>query len=300
MENPASSNPQGAPDKTPVSLARVLKVVVPLAVVLLAGAWAISMYVPSAAKKELESNELERLLGKAVEEETLPAWTDQNQDLLADPPPADKCITPDTLRFSYVATQEAGDEANIWQGWLEALSEKTGVQTQYVHYDSVNDQLNAMKNGELHVTAVNTGAVPRAVKEAGFVPVSTFGKDGQFGYTMNLIVRDDSGLKTPADLRGHNITFVRPSSNSGFKAALVYLMTECDLLPGRDYTYRFSMSHDASVRAVADGETDARPLPATCSTAWWRAAISIRPSFAWSISRNDFPRGVGLRVQPGS
>ena len=59
-----------------------------------------------------------------------------------------------------------------------------------------DEQLRALKNGELHVTAFATGEAQGAVNEAGFVPAACFAdKDGDYHYTMKIIVPADSEIK---------------------------------------------------------------------------------------------------------
>ncbi len=244
-----------------VSLSRVFKTVVPIVIVLVAGAWAAQTHWQTSAQRDLEASQLGRLLGReGAEPVVYIEFVDGDGDLLADAPTDDKCVTPDKIVFSYVAEEDPGDVAATWQPWLDQLAEATGLPTEYAQFTKVDDQLKALGNGGLHITAVNTGAVPMAVTTAGFIPVCTFGTDGDFGYTMNLIVPAKGSAKEVTDLRGKKITFVRPNSNSGFKAALVYLMSEHDMLPERDYQYGFSMGHDASIQEVANGKTDAAPV----------------------------------------
>jgi phosphonate transport system substrate-binding protein len=58
-------------------------------------------------------------------------------------------------------------------------------------------------------------------------------------------------------LRKKSVTFTSPSSFSGFKFAVVVLQNEFGMRLGRDYEYRFSTSHDESIRMIAAGEQDA-------------------------------------------
>lgn len=262
VDNGNSDDSQSIPSTdTSVSVSRILKTVVPVVIALVAGAWVAQTYLPSAAQRELETSQLNRLLGRASSQpEHRIEFVDKDGDLLADAPADADCLTPEKLVFCYVASEDPGKEAAAWQPWLDALAEEAGLPTEYTHFTSVHDQLAALAGGELHVTAVNTGAVPLAVTAAGFIPTSTFGNEGEFGYTMNIIVATDSPVKELTDLRGKKVTFVRPNSNSGFKAALVHLMNEYDMLPERDYTFGFSMGHDTSVNEVIAGKTDAAPV----------------------------------------
>ncbi len=74
---------------------------------------------------------------------------------------------------------------------------------------------------------MNTGEVPLAVDQCGFVPLCTLGRDdGSFGYSMLLIVPANSPIKVPKDLLGKTIAFKDTNSNSGFKAPIVTLLNE--------------------------------------------------------------------------
>ncbi|MGI9455515.1 MAG: phosphate/phosphite/phosphonate ABC transporter substrate-binding protein [Aeoliella sp.] len=246
-----------------LSPARVLKVAVPIVIALVAGAWALQTYLPSSAQHELEASQLSRLLGNVARTPAdLIKFVDADGDMLADFPAEAECIAPEKLVFAYVASENPGNDAATWAPLLEALAELAEMPTEFTHFKSVDEQLEALATGELHVTAFNTGSVPLAVTAGGFIPVSTFGHDGDFAYKMKLLVPAASPLKQLSDLKGENkykITFVRPNSNSGFKAALVLLL-EQDILPERDYSYGFSMGHDTSASDVADGKTDAAPV----------------------------------------
>ena len=109
------------------------------------------------------------------------------------------CINPDVLVFSYVASEEEGPAEETWKELLAALKEKTGKEVKFVHYTNVDEQLAALKKGELHIAGLNTGMVPTAVERDGFVPLCTFGReDGTFGYTMEFLVPAGSPIKEPA------------------------------------------------------------------------------------------------------
>ena len=69
----------------------------------------------------------------------------------------------------------------------------------------------------IHICGVNTGGVPAAVN-AGFVPVCVPGAaDGSFGYEMEIIVRADSPIKSPKDLKGKSVKLVAASSLVGLQ-----------------------------------------------------------------------------------
>ena len=243
------------------SLGRLMVLLLPILAIALAVNYSVVPGIEQAEQEKLEQNVLSKMLGQVLEppQETI-EFVDEDGDLLCDSPEGDAAVTPEKLVFSYIASSEDEAEADaaIWADLMAAIGEATGLEVEYVHYPSINDQLSAMSKGELHIAGLNTGATPVAAKYSGFIPVCSAGKeDGSFGYTMKIIAPADSGLESPADLTGKKIAFTQTSSNSGFKAALVLLLKEHDLQPDRDYTWGFTYSHEASIKEVANKKYDA-------------------------------------------
>jgi phosphonate transport system substrate-binding protein len=75
--------------------------------------------------------------------------------------------------------------------------------------------------------------------------------DGVSTYQMEIIVPADSPIKTLDDLKGHELVLTDPGSNSGFKAPLVLLSKDNGLLPGRDFTIRYSGEQEHSIKGIA-------------------------------------------------
>lgn len=183
-------------------------------------------------------------------------YTDGNDDLVADlPSDVSQIIDPETLVFTYIAeVAPEGDEA-VWADFVAALSKATGRPVEHKLFKSREDQLAAMKNGELHISGMNTGAVPSAVNEAGFVPAFSPAAGGEsLSYNMVFIAPAASGLTSPSDIAGNTLTLTDPSSNSGFKAPLVLLSSDYGLEIEADYQSINSFSHEASIKGIADGK----------------------------------------------
>lgn len=243
-----------------LSVTRVMLVVVPVAVLGLA-AFLWSKTLEPAAQRELSQNVFARILSaNAV---TMPmSFPDKDGDLVADPPEEpEKMISPEVLRFSFVAGETESVPEGAWKELINALAEKTSRKVEYVHYSTVEEQLAALKKGDLHIAGLNTGIVPIAVQSDGFVPLCTFGRDdGSYHYTMKVIVPADSSIKSLRELKGRKIIFTRPDSNSGCKALLMLLKEQEDMQPERDYTWAFSLGHEESIRGVANKEYEAAPV----------------------------------------
>ncbi len=210
-------------------------------------------------------------------------YFDENSDLLADTPEEAELIAkPTELVFSFVATDNRSNDPEVWKAATEAIGEKTGLPVTYLKFTDIKKQMAALRGGLLHVTAFDSGSVPAAVKHAGFYPLCTIGgvndqdhpkqgeqeseekvasgsKNGKFGYKMQFIVSSDSIIEELEDLRGKNVAFVRPNSNSGCKAAMVHLW-QMGLRPEHDYNWHFSLSHANSAKSVLQGKVDAAPV----------------------------------------
>ncbi|QDU88747.1 Phosphate-import protein PhnD precursor [Pirellulimonas nuda] len=254
-------NPELRPS---LSWGRVFLVAAPLAVIASAITFIWTSSVQDDARSALERNVLSKMLLQAVE----PAGSglvmaDSDGDLVADTPPEpDSLQHPDKLVFAYIAEeQEESPSGQNWQELTEAISKAVGKPVEFASFTKVNEQLEALRIGQVHIIGLSTGAAPLAVDSAGFVPLATLAQQsGDVGYEMQIMVPADSPIKETADLRGKRVVFVRPTSNSGFKAAFVYLYKREGLLPEQDYQWSFSLSHKDSIRALLKGGADAAPV----------------------------------------
>jgi len=181
-------------------------------------------------------------------------YTDASGNLVADPP-ADptKQIDPDVLNISYVATADPEKFRDGFKELMDHLSQATGKQVKYTLIADTDDELKALRDGELQIAGFSTGTIPLAVDACGFVPVCRLGGSAEDGYHMLIIVPANSSMQTLADVKGHDLGVTESSSNSGYKAALVLLSQDFGLLPGRDFNLRYSGGQDSSIAHIADG-----------------------------------------------
>jgi phosphonate transport system substrate-binding protein len=255
MVSAMSESPSSAPAPS-FSIGRVLLIAVPVA---LATWGAFKLYGGSIEQEEQAAvargrgNTLVGLIGSREEPaELAEGLRDEDGDLLADAPPADDCLDPETVTFSYVASSAAESDEATWKELLAALQEKLGRDVELRSYTDTGEQLRALKSGDLHITAFGTGEVEGAVNESGFIPVACAAdQNGDYRYRMKIIVPAGSPIEKVTDLKGRSIKFVRPRSNSGCIAALVMLMEKHDLQPERDYRWGFSYGHETSIEGVA-------------------------------------------------
>ena len=184
------------------------------------------------------------------------AYCDRNFDQVADLPLDSKdWVDPKTIIFAYTPVEDPAVYANIWTNFVKHLEKYTERKVVFFPVESNAAQLEAMRSGRLHVAGFNTGSNPLAVSCAGFVPWSMHAKDdGSFGYEMEIIVKADSPIQSPSEIKGRTLAFTSPTSNSGFKAPSAILKGEFDLIADRDFTPTFSGKHDNSILGVYNGD----------------------------------------------
>src|SRR5438067_5192260 len=241
-------------------------------ILIAAGAGAAVMYVMQVQKPKAEAISSNREMQLGLTGSDLPEsagkladkFTDADGDLIADPPSdAKQLIDPPTLYFSYVAQEEPEKYQEEWKPFCDHLSKVTGKPVEYLPVKSSQEQLQALADGKLHVTGLNTGAVPRAVNNCGFVPVCRVPTNDPAGTHVEIIVPAASHIAKLADLKGrHELTLTEPNSNSGYKAPMVLLKSDYSLEPERDYLVRMSSGHDRSIEGIAKGEYQAAAVSA--------------------------------------
>jgi phosphonate transport system substrate-binding protein len=194
-------------------------------------------------------------LDDPVEHRLSSQYTDADGDLVADPPQdINQWIDPPTINFSYLATEQ-DRYADVWANFVDFVGQYCNRTVTFVHQDSVDGQLRAIQNGELHVAGINSGSVPLAVNYCGFVPMCSFGNNGEIAtYTMKIIARSDSTVRKLENIRGRQLALTNPTSNSGWKAPMILLLREYKLKPLLDYDIVGLRTHADAINAIAAGE----------------------------------------------
>ena len=181
-------------------------------------------------------------------------FCDTDGDLIADTPTdPSMLIDPDTLIFAYTPVEDPAVYKEAWSDFLTYLEEKTGKKVIFFPVQSNAAQIEAMRSGRLHIAGFNTGSNPLAVNCAGFSPFTIMAKDdGSFGYEMEILTYPGSGIEKVEDIKGQQLAFTSPTSNSGFKAPSAILKADFDMIPDRDFEAVFSGKHDNSILGVAN------------------------------------------------
>jgi phosphonate transport system substrate-binding protein len=192
-------------------------------------------------------------------------YCDRDNDMLADvPTDQEQWLNPRTLIFTYAPTEDPAVYQDAFSDFLDYLSEKTGRNVTYFPVRSYAAQIEAMRAGRLHVAGFSAGATQEGVNTAGFHPVAIMAADDRsYGYTMQVITQADSDIDSLEDLRGRNVAFVSPTSNSGFKAPSALLYAELNMRADEDYDTSFSGGHDNSILGVVNNDYEAAAIAST-------------------------------------
>lgn len=181
-------------------------------------------------------------------------YCDVNGDLIADAPtdPAE-WLDPDTLIFAYTPVEDPAVYKTAWSDFLTHMEAETGKKVVFFPVQSNAAQIEAMRSGRLHIAGFNTGSNPLAVNCAGFNPFTIMAsEDGGFGYEMEILTYPGSGIESVEDIRGKQLAFTSPTSNSGFKAPSAILKADYNMVPDTDFEPVFSGKHDNSILGVAN------------------------------------------------
>ena len=188
-------------------------------------------------------------------------YCDENKDLVADPPQDPKRYkNPSTLAFTYSPAEDSAIYESVLKPFTDYLGSCTGKRVVYQKVQSGAAEVDAMRNGRLHVAGFSTGSTIYAVNLAGAIPFAVKGSEkGPQGYTVIVIVKKDSPYRKMTDLKGTRVAHVQPTSNSGNLAPRVFF-PELGLTPDQDYKVLYSGTHDNSVMGVLNGDYDAAPV----------------------------------------
>lgn len=190
------------------------------------------------------------------------AYCDADGDLVADTPTDEaKQVDPDTLIFAYTPVEDPAVYKEAWSDFLDHLKEKTGKEVVFFPVQNNAAQIEAMRSGRLHIAGFNTGSNPLAVNCAGFQPFTLMaGEDGSFGYEMEILTYPGSGIEKVEDIKGKQLAFTSPTSNSGFKAPSAILKSDFGMEPEKDFEAVYSGKHDNSILGVANKDYPAASI----------------------------------------
>lgn len=227
------------------------------------GLWITSLIILSAAASAQTPG---RCNFRGALEET---YCDDDRNMVADLPADPKTWRdPTTLIFAYTPADNRINYALRLRPFLAHLEQCTGRRIIYFKQGGLfpdptpgnTAQIDAMRNGRLHISGFTTGGTAFAVNLAGAIPFAIFGNASGFqNYRVMMIVKPESSFRNLSDLKGRRVAHTTATSNSGNLVPRAFF-PGLGLVPDKDYNVIYSGGHEWSILGVRGGEFDAAPV----------------------------------------
>ena len=136
------------------------------------------------------------------------------------------------------------------------LTERLGVKVEAFTASNYIGVVEGLGSGSVDFGIIPPFSSLLAQTQSNAKPILTSkGKTGKPGYTAELYVRKDSGIKSLQDVKGKKVAFVDPSSSSGY----IYpgaMLVNAGLNLDKDISYQFSGGHDKSLQLLLNKDVD--------------------------------------------
>lgn len=157
----------------------------------------------------------------------------------------------ESLRFAVAAVNSPLLTLGLYEGLFKYLEKELGKPVEFVQRKTYADINQLLRNGEVDIAIICTGAYVAAKEEFGLEAIAMPVVNGATVYYSYVIVRKDSPVGSFAGLRGKTYAFTDPLSNSG-RLVPLYQLALMNETPARFFSrYIFTYSHDNSIKAVS-------------------------------------------------
>lgn len=158
---------------------------------------------------------------------------------------------------------------------LRYIQDKIGKKIKYVDRDSYAEINEMLKTGKLEAAFVCSGPYADGKKQFGLELLVAPQAYGATVYYSYIIVAKDSPFQSFGELRTKRFAFTDPLSNTG-KLVPTYMLAKINETPERFFKeVIFTMSHDKSIKAVAQGIVDG----AAVDSLIWEYLNATNPEF---------------------
>ncbi len=161
------------------------------------------------------------------------------------------------LKFGVGLFQPDKDKNDATYRPLAAYLEKElGRKVELRTVDTWEGLAKSLANGETDLALMGPWGYVLANNEAGAQVVSTILYDGKPEYYAIMITHPESGIKSPADLKGRSFAFGDKGSTSGYLIPLHYFMTQ-GIDPEKHFSKVLYTKHQAIETQLTQGALDA-------------------------------------------
>lgn len=187
-------------------------------------------------------------------------FKDEDRDLLADPPTADKCVEPATLHLATIGSADGPNPFDIDEIG-RAIAAATGKKVETSTFTNLKDELPRITAGTADIVIVRGAETPYMVNTFGFIPFAVARDDrGPIGHRMDIVVNAKSPIKAISEIRGHPLLCSLPLSIVGCRAAVAYLHEKENMNPDGDFQVVYSGSMKQSCVDIDSGKREIAAL----------------------------------------
>ena len=204
------------------------------------------------------------------------------------------------------------DQVENYRELTDYIRKEFGIRIRFTIMSRYGEVVERFKTLKLDGAFLSSFTADMAISEFGLQPVARLvNLDGRPFAQSYIFTRRDSGIKTPADMRGRSFVFVDPSNTEGYLFPVAFLkahgVNDKDSFLSR---YYFSGSHASAVSAVLDGRADIGSAKAMV----YNKLVAVDPSIGSELKiiarspdlpattlclKNDLPPGLKEKLTSG-
>ena len=168
----------------------------------------------------------------------------------------EKKVEEKVIKMGFVPLKNSEQLVEDVKPIADYLSQKMGVKVEAFTASNYIGVVEGIGSGSVDFGIIPPFSAVLAQKQSNAQPLLTSkGKTGKSGYTAELYVRKDSGIKSLQDVKGKKVAFVDPSSSSGY----IYpgaMLVKAGINLDKDISYQFSGGHDKSLQLLLNKDVD--------------------------------------------
>lgn len=216
------------------------------------------------------------------------------------------------LNFGIISTESQANLKTIWQPFLDAMSEETGLKVNAFFASDYAGVIEGMRFDKVDVAWFGNKSAMEAVdRSGGEIFAQTVDSDGNPGYWSLILVNKDSPFEKLDDIlkcdKSLNFGIGDPNSTSGFLVPTTYVFAANNVDPKDCFKTVRNANHQANAMAVANKQVDAaanntenmRRLEMTNPEAWkkikviWKSPLIPSDPIVW---RGDLDEDAKAKV----
>ena len=168
----------------------------------------------------------------------------------------------ETVNFGIISTESSSNLKSIWEPFLEAMAEQTGLDIKGFYASDYAGVIEGMRFNKVHLAWFGNKSAMEAVDRAdGEIFAQTVDNEGNPGYWSLIIVHKDSPYENLDDIlscnKELNFGIGDPNSTSGFLVPTTYIFAARNIDPKACFKTVRNAKHEANAMAVANKQVHA-------------------------------------------